>query len=61
MSDTVKIRIYIGTGIVGSTREIEIEEDAGIWERMTEKERTDSCLEALFDSGIVDWGYEVKP
>jgi hypothetical protein len=53
----VKIRIHVGTGLVGSRREEIFEVDAEEWESMSEIERENMCLEVMH--GLISWDWQV--
>lgn len=59
MSDTVKIKVHVSTGKVGSRVGTEIEVDADDWADMDAKERDEMCRDRMFE--LIEWGYEVVP
>ena len=54
----MRIRIKVSTNKVGSECYDEFDIDDAEWNEMTEQEQADFCLEALWNSGMVDWTYE---
>ena len=60
MSDTIKIKIWVSTNMVGSKCERTIEVDAEEWKEMSESERDDYIHEEIFvNSFMVEWGYKI--
>lgn len=55
MSDTVRIRYYVRTDMVGSMCEDHIEMPRSEWEAMSEKEKDEEMKEYAFNH--MEWGY----
>lgn len=53
----VKIKVSVGTRKVGSRTDTEIEIDAEDWEDMSEEEREQFCMEAMFE--MIDWDWKL--
>jgi hypothetical protein len=47
---------YVNTNLVGSRCEFQICE-VSEWEELTEEEAGDSAREAMYESGMLEWGY----
>ena len=55
----VTIEITVRTNKVGSDCQFKFSFRKEDWDEMNEMERNQFCFEALLDSGMIDWGYEV--
>ncbi len=56
-----KFRIFVATDRVGSKCEYVAEIDDEDLEDMSDDEKDEVLLEALWDSGMVDWWWEPTP
>jgi hypothetical protein len=52
----VKVRVYVGTGVVGSERSRVISFAREDWESMSEKDREEACIETMYE--LICWGHE---
>jgi len=56
--ETIIIRGWVSTNMCGSKCEFEAEFDKADWDDMSYVERDKEMLEAMWESGIVDWSYD---
>lgn len=56
--DTITIRGWVCTDRVGSKCEFEEEFDREDWVNMDIDARDEVMREAMWDSGMIEWGYE---
>lgn len=56
MSDTIKIRVYVGTKFVGSEDEQIVEVDREEWEDMSDSQQEKYMREIMFE--MISWGYD---
>jgi len=58
MSETVKIKVKIKTGVVGSECTDTLEIDRKVWDAMTEDQREDAAREVAFS--MAEWNWEIE-
>lgn len=56
MNDMVKVRVFVQTNRVGSKCEEVIEFDREDWESMSESERTECCMDVMWN--MAEWGFQ---
>lgn len=58
MSDTIKIKLHVGTGFANCQHEDTLEIDKEVWEEMSEQERDDFLDEAAIDfrNNVIECG-----
>ncbi|NIT54866.1 MAG: hypothetical protein GWN00_01060 [Aliifodinibius sp.] len=56
MSDDIKIKVWVQSGLHNSKRETVVTEDRETWEEMSDEERDEAMKEIMFT--MIVWDYE---
>lgn len=57
--EMLTIRIAASTNKVGSEVKTEFQINKYDWESMSWEERNQTCLDALLESGLIEWDYKI--